>query len=166
MSRIKSILIYSLSSLSLLFFPCDVVFGQQPHTKNTYKTTDYGAIPDGKTLNTKAIQSAIDAASKAKGGNVIFPKGKFLTGSITLKSNVSIYLEEGAVLLGSDNPYDYTPMETKGRPVSPKNDDNSQLALLLALKANNISISGKGMIDGQGRALALNIDSLHHAGFV
>ncbi|MEP7144116.1 MAG: hypothetical protein ABI707_14635 [Ferruginibacter sp.] len=91
-------------------------------------------------------------------------KGKFLTGSIEIKSDVNIYLEEGAVLLVSDNPNDYNPMETKGRPASPKNDGNSQLALLLAPRANNISIYGKGIIDGQGRALALNIDSLNHAG--
>ena len=52
----------------------------------------------------------------------------------------------------------------KGRPESPKTDDNSQLALLVAYKANNISISGIGTIDGQGTALAINVDSLHHAG--
>lgn len=126
--------------------------------------TQYGAVSDGKTLNTKAIQKAIDAAFKNKGGRVVFPKGNFLSGSIVLKSNVILYFEEDAVLLGSTNPKDYLKMTFEGRPVSPKADDNSQMALILAHKANNIAIKGKGTIDGQGLQLALNIDSLHHAG--
>lgn len=125
--------------------------------------TQYGAVSDGKTLNTKAIQKAIDAAFKNKGGRVVFPKGNFLSGSIVLKSNVILYFEEDAVLLGSTNPKDYLKMTFEGRPVSPKADDNSQMALILAHKANNIAIKGKGTIDGQGLQLALNIDSLHHA---
>ncbi len=140
-------------------------YKQKPCVKKIYNIVDYGAVADGKTLNTKIIQSTIDAAYATKcGGKVVFPKGTFFTGSIEIKSNVDIYLEEGAILLGSTNPVDYNPMDAEGRPNAPKNDDNSQLALLLAHKANNISISGKGLIDGQGRALALNIDSLHHAG--
>lgn len=129
-----------------------------------FLVTQYGAVPDGKTLNTQAIQKAIDAAFKNKGGRVVFPKGNFLSGSIVLKSNVEIYLEENAVLLGSTNPKDYRNMTFSGRPVSPKADDNSQMALILAHKANKIAIKGKGAIDGQGLQLALNIDSLHHAG--
>ena len=164
MNRIKSSFFYSLSILSFLFVQSNAGYAQQSHAQRTFKITDYGAIADGKTVNTKFIQAAIDAANEAKGGKVIFPKGKFLTGSIEMKSNVDIYLEEGAILLGSTNPCDYKAMETEGRPVSPKNDDNSQLALVLAHNANNISLTGKGMIDGQGRALALNIDSLYHAG--
>ena len=164
MQRIKSKLFFSFCALAFLFLFSNESFGQHAPAKKTYNILDYGAVPDGKTINTKAIQSAIDAASKNKGGKVIFPKGKFLSGSIEMKSDVDIYLAEGAVLLGSTNPDDYKPMNTDGRPISPKKDDNSQLALLLAHKANNISLSGKGLIDGQGRELALNIDSLHHAG--
>ena len=164
MHRIKFKLFFSFCTLAFLFIFSNESFGQNLQAKKTYNILLYGAVPDGKTINTKVIQTAIDAASKNNGGKVLFPKGKFLTGSIELKSDVEIYLEEGAVLLGSTNPEDYIPMNTDGRPVSPKKDDNSQLALLLAHKANNISLSGKGLIDGQGRALALNIDSLHHAG--
>ena len=133
--------------------------------RDKFNVVDYGAIADGKTLNTEPIQTAIDAAHSAKGGgSVVFPKGVFLTGSIEVKSNVDIYLDEGAVLLGSTNPDDYKAMDTKGRPSSPKNDDNSQLALVLSQSAKKILFSGKGVIDGQGRELALNIDSLHHIG--
>ncbi|MEP7253229.1 MAG: glycoside hydrolase family 28 protein [Ginsengibacter sp.] len=166
MQRIKSTIFFNLCALAFFFILSNDSFGQNPHAQKTYNIVDYGAKPDGKTINTVAIQAAIDAANIAKGGRVIFPKGKFLSGSIEMKSDVNMYLEEGAVLLGSTNPEDYKAMNTAGRPVSPKNDDNSQLALLLAHNANNISISGKGMIDGQGRRLALNIDSLYHEGFL
>ncbi len=129
-----------------------------------YNILDFGAKPDGQTLNTNIIQSAIDQLSKEGGGKLIFPTGKFLTGSLQLKSGVHLYLEKGAVLLGSTNPYHYTELEMPGRPEADKKDDNSQMALLVAYKTDNISISGKGRIDGQGRELALNIDSLHHIG--
>ena len=69
-------------------------------TKKEFNVIKYGAIADGKTLNTKAIQKAIDAANKLKSvGTVFFPKGKFLSGSIELKSNVGLYFSAGAVLL-------------------------------------------------------------------
>jgi len=165
MYSIKSILLLSLGILSCVSFNNKTDYKQQPQAKKAYNIVDYGAVGDGKTLNTKAIQAAIDAAHRAKkGGKVLFPEGTFLSGSIEMKSNVDIFLEDDAILLGSTNPEDYKAMGAEGRPSSPKNDDNSQLALVLAHKANNISVSGKGLIDGQGRALALNIDSLHHAG--
>ncbi|MDQ2752530.1 MAG: glycoside hydrolase family 28 protein, partial [Bacteroidota bacterium] len=135
MLRIKSPLFFGLLILTFLFIQPKISYGQQAQGKTIYNIVDYGAIADGKTLNTKAIQSAIDAASKAKGGKVIFPKGKFLTGSIEIKSDANVYLEEGAVLLGSTNPNDYKAIVVEGRPVSPKSDDNSQLALVLAQNA-------------------------------
>lgn len=128
--------------------------------------TNYGAIGDGKTLNTEALQKAIDATYAKGGGKLIVPKGKYLTGTIELKSNVELHLQKDATILGSTVPEHYRSLEMKGRPESPKKDDNSQLALIVAYKANNISISGTGTIDGQGRALALHVDSLHHAGIV
>lgn len=111
----------------------------------------YGAVGDRKTLNTKAIQKAIDAANKNKGGRVVFSKGEFLSGSIVLKSGVELFFEEGAILLGSTNPDDYPKYE-------------GIRALIIANEAKNIAVNGKGIIDGQGRELALAIDSLHHTG--
>src|ERR1700712_1205606 len=67
----------------------------------------YGAKADGKTVNTKAIQRAIDECSKTS-GTVIIPQGAFITGTIYLKSNVTLYLEKGATLLGSLDSADYT----------------------------------------------------------
>ncbi|WP_281233960.1 glycoside hydrolase family 28 protein [Flavobacterium gelatinilyticum] len=119
--------------------------------KKEYLVTSFGAVADGKTVNTKAIQKAIDAAYKNKGGKVIFSKGKYLSGSLILKDNVELYLEEGAVLLGSINPDDY-----------PKYQEIR--ALIIAYQSKNIAVNGKGIIDGQGRELALAIDSLHHTG--
>ena len=125
-----------------------------------YNILAYGAKPDarlndevgqGKTINTTAIQSAIDAANKNGGGRVIIPEGIFLTGSIILKSNVELHLEEKAVLLGSTNRDHYLKL-------------NRWLSLILADNQNNISITGKGKIDGQGHRLALNIDSLFYIG--
>ncbi len=164
MKNICCALSFRFFMFALLFQFSVESFGQNNFSKKTYNVVAYGAVADGKTLNTKAIQAAIDAAGKDGGGKVLFVKGSFLTGSIEMRSNVEIYIADGAVLLGSTNPGDYKAINTVGRPVSPKQDDNSQLALILAHKANNIALCGKGLIDGQGRALALNIDSLHHAG--
>jgi len=161
----STIFLFGIFFLALFLFSAKETEATTKRKKKEFLITAYGAIADGETLNTLAIQKAIDLASKRKkGGRVVFPKGKFLSGSIQLKSNVELYFEEESVLLGSTNPKDYYKIDFKGRPTSPKKDDNSQMALILAHKANNISISGKGTIDGQGLKLALNIDSLHHTG--
>ncbi len=142
-----------------------VAFKAEAQSKNKkYLVTEFGIKNDGKTLNTKAIQSLIDKVNLKGGGTIIFPKGQYLSGSILMKSKVNLYLSKGAVLLGSTHPLDYKKFPMPGRPESPKKDDNSQIALLVAHKAHHFTISGKGRINGQGRALALAIDSLHHAG--
>ncbi len=165
MGDLKLFLVLGLSILLFVSAESKSAYAQQPQVKKAYNICDYGAVSDGKTLNTRSIQSAIDAAHESKqGGIVVFPKGQFLTGSIEMKSNVDLYFSEGAVLLGSTNPDDYIAIDSKGRPKSPKNDDMSELALILANKVNKIQLYGKGTIDGQGRELALKIDSLHHAG--
>lgn len=120
------------------------------------------AVGDGKTLNTKVIQQAIDQLSKKGGGRIVFPKGLYLTGCLQLKSGIDLYFEKDAVLLGSTNPDDYNPLNKDDN--TAEKSDNSKLALILGHKVKNIAFSGEGTIDGQGLALALNIDSLHHAG--
>lgn len=116
-----------------------------------YNILDYGAVPDGKTMNTTAIQSAIDMAAKKGKGRVVIPEGIFLTGSIILKSGVELHLQKNAVLQGSINPDDYSKL-------------NRWKAVIMADGQSNISITGIGQIDGQGRRLALNIDSLFYIG--
>lgn len=112
-----------------------------------YNIKDYGAVAGGQTLNSAAIQKAIDAASAKGGGKVVVPAGVFLTGTVRLKSGVELSLAKDAVLLGSTNLSDYE-----------KND--RWYALVLVDKQTNIAITGYGTIDGQGKALALNVKKL------
>lgn len=72
-----------------------------------YPASLFGIYSDGVTLNTRAIQYGIDYINKNGGGRLVFHVGRYLTGSIYLKSNVTLQLQEGAVLLGSLNPWDY-----------------------------------------------------------
>ena len=143
------------------FLFCNLLYGQA--TKE-YDISKYGAIGNGQKLNTRIIQEVIDRASTEGGGMVVIPEGTFLTGMLQMKRNVELHLEKGATLLGSANPGDYKEIEMKKLPISPKQDDNSSLALILAYNVDNIAISGSGTIDGNGTALALNIDSLYHLG--
>jgi polygalacturonase len=114
-----------------------------------YKASMFGIRSNGTTLNTTAIQKAIDFIHEKGGGRLVFYVGRYLTGNIQLKSNVSIQLEEGAILLGSTNIYDY-------------NINTPYSSLVFAYQAENIGINGKGVIDGQGRELANSlIDQIH-----
>ena len=125
--------------------------------------TDLLAIPsDGKTLCTQQLQQAIDQINEKGGGRLVLARGAYLTGGLMLRSGVELFLEEGATLLGSTNPDDYQPISISH--TDDTRNDNASMALLMADKAEHISITGSGTIDGQGLALALNIDSLHHTG--
>ena len=114
----------------------------QLSAKDYYAST-FGIKSNGTTLNTTSIQKAIDHISAEGGGKLIFKVGRYLTGGIELKDNVTIELGEGAILVGSTNPYDYP--QQKGF-----------YGLVMAKGAKNIAIVGKGVIDGQGRELANN----------
>src|ERR1700743_881168 len=73
------------------------------NARNTvYNVKDYGAAGDGKKLDAKAINKAIEASSDAGGGRVYVPAGDYLSGSIRLKSNISLYLEQGATIIATD----------------------------------------------------------------
>ncbi len=113
-----------------------------------YNVLDYGATADGVKLNTEIIQRAIDDATEG-GGIVVFPAGKYLTGTLYLKSNVSIRLEKGAVLLGSTDLIHY-PENLPDYSFFRK--DVIKRALIYAENVENISIKGEGTIDGQGSA--------------
>jgi polygalacturonase len=110
-----------------------------------YSATFFGIYSNGTTLNTKSIQFAVDYINREGGGKLIFYVGRYLTGTIHMKSNVTIRLEEGAVLLGSLNPFDY---DSRKNPF--------WTALIFADSVQNIGITGKGMIDGQGQQVVRN----------
>ncbi|MCC7474148.1 MAG: hypothetical protein IT425_02025, partial [Pirellulales bacterium] len=112
--------------------------------------TDVGAVSDGKTLNTKALQSAIDTCTAAGGGRVLVPAGQFLTGGLVLKDHVTLDLEAGAVLLGSTRLEDYEQHTPKLRSYTDVNYVDR--SLIYAENARNIAITGRGVIDGQGDA--------------
>jgi hypothetical protein len=111
----------------------------------TYSIQDFGALADGKTLNTLAIQRAIDKCFSDGGGTVYIPSGVFITGTLHLKSEINLYLESGAVLKGSPVITDYEPFERPG--FGP-----THYGILFALKAENVSITGNGTIDGSEEA--------------
>lgn len=100
-----------------------------------HDVTRFGAIGDGRTLNTTAIQTAIDRASEAGGGTVRFPPGTYVSGSLRLKDNVTLHLEPGSTLSGSTDLRDY---------------DTRHTHLVYATGAANVGISGPGLIDGNG----------------
>lgn len=123
-----------------------------------YQAIKNGIKPDGKTLNTVVLQQLIDKVSLSGGGRIVFTEGTYLTGSLTLRSGVELHFEKNATLLGSTNPNHYYKL-TEFVDTSVK-QDNSMLALIMAEGQKDIAITGYGMIDGQGRQLALNIDSI------
>jgi len=117
-----------------------------------YPVSLFGINSDGVTLNTRSIQFAINYIHQQGGGRLVFDVGRFLTGSIYLKSNVTLHFLEGAVLLGTLNPLDY--------------DRDTLTALILCKDQQNIAITGKGVIDGQGREVARNVVALVHKGLI
>ena len=133
----------------LLLLLCSPVWG----AKKVFVAENRGIVADGATMNTLAIQKAIDELSNKGGGVLKFQAGEYLTGSIVLKSNVTLDLDREAVIHGSSNPEDYKSL------IKHEAGDNSTLALIVANGAKNIAIIGSGLIDGNGRALALAIDS-------
>jgi len=104
---------------------------------------DFGAMGDGVTLDTHAIQQAIDA-----GGIVFFPPGIYLTGTIYLKSGGGLHLEAGAVLKASSDPKDYNPDDFVPQNHVFSEEQVSGAHLIAAVEQNNIVLSGNGRIDG------------------
>ena len=117
-------------------------------TQPTLNILDYGAINDGKTINTQAIQQAIDACSNGGNGTVYFPAGKYLSGTLYLKSNVTLFLDKNAVLLGSTDLADYPETIPDYRSYT---DNYTTRSLIYAEKQDHIKITGQGTIDGQGQ---------------
>lgn len=137
--RILFLLIYLLFSITCYAKPgCTV-----------YNVTKFGAVGDGKTLNTNAIQKTIDACSRQGGGVVLIPDGIFVSGTILLKNDVTLKLDDKTTLLGSTNIEDYKVIDSfiDGR------GSNMGYCFIGGADVKNGGISGKGTIDGNGKLL-------------
>ncbi|MFD2537448.1 glycoside hydrolase family 28 protein [Sphingobacterium chuzhouense] len=149
-------------SLSVLLFTFSPVIAQEQiapdwHTKvgaqskpsatKEFFVNDYGGKNDGSTLNTAAIQSAIDSCAKNGGGIVRFQPGSYLTGSIFVKSKVHLYIDSNVTLLGSQIIDDYKVIDTRVAGI----EMEWPAALINILDQENAAISGKGLIHAQGK---------------
>lgn len=125
-----------------------IVCFSSPVFAKDYNVIDYGAKADGNTLDTKAVQAAIDACTKNGGGKVIIPAGKkVLVGTIYLKDFVTLHIENGAVLLGIPGIENYT---TDTHKIMYKRESHMDRCLIYAENARSIAIEGYGTIDGNG----------------
>ena len=118
------------------------------YSQHIFDVREYGAKGDGKTVDTLAIQTAIDRCNEAGGGKVYLHKGCFVSGTIYLKSNVTLYLEAGAILRGSNNLDDFPIIPSKYPSYTGTYVTNKML--IYAEDESNITICGRGIIDGNG----------------
>ncbi len=116
--------------------------------KDTFNIMRYGAKPDGLTLNTKAINDAIDACSKKGGGVVLVPAGLWLTGPVVLKNNVNLHLQQASLLQFTSDLTQY-PLVAGNWEGLPQMRNQSPLS---ATNAVNIAVTGFGIVDGNGDA--------------
>ena len=137
--------------LILLFFILSTISYARA-TPFFYNVKDYGAIGDGINLDSKAINLAIDAAMRAGGGTVFLPAGNYLSGSIRLKSNITLFIDQGAIIIAApvSAENDYDPEEAS---ISTKYQDSGHShwknSLIWGYDMENISIIGTGWINGK-----------------
>ena len=115
-----------------------------------FNILDFGAKADGITINTTAIQSAIDKAEVSGGGRVIIPAGLFISGTIRLKSNVELHLEHGAYLKASTNMDDYNPDDEYPENYGCVPERWRAKHFIICVRQKNVAITGTGTIDGSG----------------
>jgi len=128
-----------------------------------FNVRDYGATGDGTTLDTPAIKKAIQACAAAGGGTVRFPPGRYVTGTIELVSDMTLYLDSGAVILGSKSLDDYGLIRDYGLGKNYGIDSSGEgdhVGLIVARDLQHVAILGMGAIDGQGDEF-MDLDTAH-----
>jgi polygalacturonase len=115
----------------------------------TVDVTKAGAVADDATINTVVIQQAIDDCSARGGGTIRFPAGRYVTGTIQLKDNITLRLDKNAVLLGSTNAADYRNLD----PFIDGVGAEMGYALIVSVGARHVGMEGAGTIDGQGKSV-------------
>jgi polygalacturonase len=120
--------------------------------KNVFNIRDYGAVGDGTTLDSPAINKAIVAAADAGGGTILVPAGTYLSGSIRLKSNIHLLIDAGATILGA--PQDMKAYDEEedfeGKAFQDGGHTYFHNSLIWGEKLTNVSITGQGMVNGGG----------------
>lgn len=150
----------------ILIFTCCMFISTMMQATNWYNVKDFGAVGNGKTIDSPAINQAIAAAAKAGGGTVFFPAGTYASYSIHLQSNITLMLDAGAVLMAA------YPTKNEGYDSIEPNEFNQyqdfghshwKNSLIWGIGLENITICGEGTIDGQGLTRDEN-DQNHLAG--
>lgn len=154
MKRTTVILALFLIAVAASTFPLRTASSKIADTKDFYNIRDYGAKGDGTTIDSDAINKAIDAAAAKGGGTVYLPAGTYLSFSIRLKSNITIFIDNGATILAAD------PVKDKGKydQWEPNEFDMYQdfghshwkNSLIWGIGVENVAIIGQGKIDGKG----------------
>src|SRR5690625_68544 len=122
----------------------------EAHSMNSsiFNVKDYGAVGSGEVKDTEAIQQTIDACAAAGGGTVLLPAGRYLSGTIYLKSNMNLHLSGGATLVGSTDREDYNADDVFPENYASVRDQATGAHLIIAYLQVNVSITGTGTIDG------------------
>lgn len=119
---------------------------------------DYGAVPDGKTINTKSIQKAIDECSQNGGGRVLICGGVYMTGTVIIKQNVDLHITGDAVLLGSPNCENFPERDDVKHVNTALLPRGRNACIIFAEECENISITGKGKIDCNGTSFVKEVE--------
>jgi len=119
----------------------------RPDKTDAFNVTDYGAVADGQTINTRAIQAAIDACAAKGGGVVTFDPGAYLTGSIFVKQGVTLRIDKGVEILGSQDLADYPDIDTRVAGI----EMCWPAALINVCNQDNAAIVGEGLINARGK---------------
>ena len=120
-----------------------------PVPERVFYPEDHGAVADGRTINTLALQQTIDACSSAGGGTVWLKKGDYVTGTLELKSGVMLRVDKEARLLGSLDLADYPRKELHYSTVGADSPTNLKRSLIFAQGCGRVGICGEGVIDGR-----------------